>query len=268
MGAWQAGCVEALTKGGLVFDKILGFSAGGLTGAGYTFGFQDELLRRWRNTNEQPLLRFSPSMKPFSLFSGQGIWDAVRLLEDEPAMKAAARCELTVMSHRVADGATVYSRFSPKGERGWDGPLPGRLAAGCAIPWIYPPVTLDEAGAPVTYIDGGIPGRDWMKFDALEGCKDVIVVEMVRPEEPGRRTYTPVAYYEQLGRETCRRQIDSGVASASRWAAPPRIFRLPPSRRLTFTMLDFTQSVCVEAVEHGLRDGATFLASPREFAKI
>ncbi len=266
LGAWQAGALEALTRAGLKFDKVLGFSAGGLSGAAYTFGFQDELLDRWRNTSRQPILRFKPALQPFALFSGEGVWGSVQNLIDDEAMKSAARCELTVMTHRMADGATVYHRFSPKGERGWDGPLAGRLVAGCAIPWIFPPVPLEENGKPELYMDGGIPGKEWMNFDALRDCKDVIVLEMVRPEERGAKTYTPVAYYEQLGRETCLRQIESGIESASRWAAPPRVFRLQPSQRLGFTMLDFKDWACVPAVEQGLRDADAFLAQPRVFA--
>ncbi len=262
MGAWQAGCLESLTRAGLKFDKVLGFSAGGLSGAAYTFGFQDELLDRWRNTSRQPLLKFKPTLQPFSLFSGEGVWGSVQNLTDDEAMKRAARCELTILTHRIADGATVYHRFCPKGVGGWDGPLAERLVAGCAIPWIFPPVTIQEGGAPAVHMDGGIPGKEWMNFDALKGCKDVVVLEMVRPDERGAKTYTPVAYYEQLGRETCLRQIESGIESTAKWEAPPRIFRLQPAQRLGFTMLDFKDWACAPAVDQGLKDGNAFLAAP------
>lgn len=263
LGAWQAGALEALTRGGLVFDKVLGFSAGSLTGSAYTFGMQDEILDRWRRADELRIMRLSPRLKPFAFFSGQPVWDGVEPVADDEAMKSRARCELSVMTHRISDGATVYSRFSPRGEKGWDGPLRDKLVASCAIPWVFPPVTIEEKGERVTYIDGGIPGKEWMRFDALKGCKDIVVLEMVRSDELENRSWTPVGYYDQLGRITCHRQIDSGIESTRAWEESPRIFRLPPSRKLAFSMLDFKSFCCTAAIEQGLEDGRQFLDNPR-----
>lgn len=269
LGAWQAGALDALTEGGLKFDKVLGFSAGSLTGSAYVFDMQSELMSRWKRADELRIIRFQPRLSPFSFFSGQPVWDGVAPVADDDAMKRRARCELSVMTHRVSDGTTVYSRFSPRGENGWDGPVQAKLVASCAIPWVFPAVTIAEKEERVTYIDGGIPGKEWMRFDSLKDCRDIIVLEMVRSDELDRKNWTPLGYYDQLGRLTCHRQIDCGIESTASWADRPRVYRLPPSRRLGFSMLDFKSKCCSEAAAQGLEDGRRFLAEPsKELVRV
>jgi len=71
LGAWQAGCLAALIRGGLVFDKVLGFSAEALTGAAYFLGADRDLLGRWRDAGRSRILLLSPRLRPwFSLCSG------------------------------------------------------------------------------------------------------------------------------------------------------------------------------------------------------
>lgn len=255
LGAWQAGCLETLTKYGHKFDKVLGFSAGALTGAGYFMGRIPELITRWMNIDAQRILRFSPRLNPLSLFSSDGLRDPLESALDDARVRADAVCELTVLSLRIDDGVSEYSRFTPEGGGAWDGPLAERLVASCSIPTIFPPVRINGK----TYIDGGIPGREWFRCDAVADCRDVIVVEMVRPEEMGQEYWNPVSIYEQKGRDLVRKQIDSGVASLENAPNPPRIYRLYPSRVLDFSMLSFQARYCVPALEQGRKDAAAFL---------
>lgn len=258
LGSWQAGVLEALTSGGLSFDKVLGFSAGALSGAAYFLGCQEELLSRWRAIDSHRILRFSPRLSPLSLFSGGPIWESVRHAFDEESAKRAGRCDFLVVSLRE-DGLPVYSRFSPGGLRGWDGPLDARLVASCAIPIIFPPVRIQEASGPQLYRDGGIPGREPLSFAGLAGCRDLIVVEMVRPEEPGPSAWGPIARREQKARVSVREQMNRGVLSLASLSQPPRVFRLFPSKILDFTMLSFRERHCGPALELGLADGYGFL---------
>ncbi len=266
LGAWQAGAMEALEKAGLAFDKILGFSAGALTGASYAFNRVDELLLRYREADRFPVLQFRPRLWPLHLFSGKPVWDATESVWDDEDARDMARCELIVMGLCLDDRLTRYWRFTPRGADGWDGPVNARLVASCAIPTIFPPVRIEEEGTTRTYIDGGIPGKEWMRMDALKGCRDVIVLEMVRHDEVGLRCWGPISYFDQHGRGTCRRQIDAAVEGAKSWPEPPRVFRVSPSRRITFTMLDYKSRYLAPEVERGINDGLEFLKNPAPFA--
>lgn len=265
LGSWQAGFLACLVKAGLEFDRILGFSAGALSGAGYCLRRMDELEQRWKNSDDNNILRFGPRLQPPTLFSDAGVWAAVVNAGDQAAARAAARCELFVVSYRVEEQARVYSRFTPQGARGWDGPLDARLVASCAIPMIFPPQRISEGEKTFTYVDGGVRGREPMRCDLLEGCKDVIAVEMIRAEEIGRRRWNPIAQRDQRGREVLRAHMDAGIESLRRLPEPPRVFRAAPSRVLDFSMLAFKSKTCAPALDLGVRDGESFLRSPGRF---
>lgn len=265
LGSWQAGFLSSLVNSGLEFDRILGFSAGALSGAGYCLRRMDELAERWRNSDTNKILRFRPSLKPMTLFSDAGVWAAVVNAGDQKAARDAARCELFVAGFRVEDQTRVYWKFSPKGERGWDGPLDARLVASCAIPRIFPPQRIAENGATFTYVDGGVRGREFIRCDSLNGCRDVIAVEMVRAEEIGRKRWNPIARRDQWGREILRSHMDSGIDGLHRLPYPPRVFRISPSRVLDFSMLAFTSRACSPALDLGARDGDAFLRTPGRY---
>lgn len=196
LGAWQAACLESLIGAGLVFDHILGFSAGSLTGAAYFLGRMDELLERWYDIDNNGILRFSPRLFPFTLFSGKPVWNLIGYASDEKRAKEKACCDLSVVCLRVRDNRPVYFRFSPKGKR-WDAPLDAAMVASCAIPGIFPPVRIGGE----LHVDGGVPGEDPLSFAGLNDCADVIVIEMVRAEEMGRRPKWPWGGAEQKGRD-------------------------------------------------------------------
>lgn len=262
LGSWQAGCLQALCDWGLTFDAVLGFSAGSLTGTAYAFGLQDELLERWRNIDKYRLLRFSPSLRTMTLYSGQPLWDMVRPVADDEAAKARCRADFTVMSLCREDEQTRYSRFTPGGAQGWDGPLAARLVSSCAIPGIFPHVAFDEPEGRRTYADGGLPGVEWMNWAALAHCRDIVVLEMVRPEEARFGLWLPRLQLEKRGRRLCRRQIDEAHLSLAGQETGTRVFRVYPSRRLNFSMLAFKTKFCAPALEQGLEDGAAFVKAP------
>jgi len=259
LGSWQAACLAELVSRGLRFDRILGFSAGALCGAGYFLGRMDELVERWREVDRGRILRLSPRWKPFTLFSGASMWEAVEHARDEERAKRLAACELTVMAYCKDDGRTEYSRFTPGGQRGWDGPLAERLVASCSIPAIFPPLEVHGR----TYLDGVVPGAEPMRFDALAGCADVLCIEPVRPDEAGRRWWSPWRRYDQVGRDVCLKHMADGIASLGTASPAPRVFRVHPSETLSFSMLSFRSRWCGPAMELGRRDAEAFLRAPR-----
>lgn len=257
--SWQGGVLEALAAANVPFDHVVGISGGALNGGAYFAGrFMDE-MRHWRDTDGIRALRFSPKLSPFSLFKIDPAWELVDYALDEDRAKREAICDLTVLSFRERDRRTVYSRFSPNGARGWDGPLATRLVASCAIPVIYPPVNIDGE----RYRDGGSPGVEPARFDALAHCGAVVVITPVRPDERGRKHWGPVARHEQRIREVALDEVEQGLAPLRKLANPPRVIYIFPSKVLDFSMLGFTSRNCGPAVEQGTKDARTFLASPR-----
>jgi len=255
LGSWQAGCLQGLLDGGLRPDRVLGYSSGALAGAGGFLGVMPELVRRWRRIDEGRILRFSPKFSPFSLFSGASLFESASAARDETAARRSASFDFTVVTVDLGRDEPAYHRFSPSGE--WDGPLEHRLVASASIPVIFPPV---EIGGCV-FSDGGIPCGKPLSYASLEGCREVIVIEMVRPEERGRRYWNPLRRYEQQGREAALDQAERGIASLRALPDPPRVHRLRPSRILEFSMLDFKSAYCSLALDGGIADARRFLDS-------
>lgn len=264
-GAWQAGAMRALSES-LRFDKVLGFSAGALSGVAYALGLQEVLAEKWRNVDAQRVLRFRPKLGPLTLFSGDPLWESVRYASDEAEAKRTIRCELNVVSLRVPQGDYDYARFTPGGTNGWDGPLPLKLVASCAIPGIFPNVIhRPEGGPPQRLIDGGVPGKEWMRFDPLASCRTVVALQMTRPQEYARWRLFPWDRFEQTGRDICYKQTACGIDSLLAQPAAPTVLRLFPSRRLDFSQLSFRSSACLPAMDLGYEDARRFLADPEPY---
>lgn len=251
LGSWQTGALCELTdRLGLGFDAVLGFSAGALNAGGYFLDRLDECVARWKTAEEDRLLRLSPNISSLTLFSGEPVWRAVTAAHDDERARRDGRCRLVVVSRRHDDRRPVYSIFDPKDGR-WDGRLAQHLVASCAIPRIYPPVRTEYRGQPLTLIDGGVYGREPLSFGELAHCKDILVLEMVRPEETGR-WWSP-------NRTWLRRSMDHGVASLR--ASGARVFRVCPSRTLDFSMLSFRRRDMEACLQHGAQDARAFLKS-------
>ena len=102
-------------------------------------------------------------------------------------------------------------------------------------------------------------------MEGLSGCRDILVLEMVRPEEVLIRTWNPSLHFKLRGRHICRAQLDHAVARILASPDPPRVFRLPPSRSLDFSMLGFSLRNCVPAISQGKDDASAFLRDPAAF---
>ena len=224
----------------------------------------EEAVARWREI-DGGIMRFSPRLWPPSIFSERPIWQDVAFALDDERAKERARCRFIVASARVKRDKLVYGVFTPGGIEGWDAPLAAHLVASCSIPLVFPRQRLVHRGEAVVLIDGGIPCEEPMSFNALGSCRDVLVLEMVRPEEMGVAARGFFKSFDQKGRETVRRVIDAGVSSLLGQAQPPRVFRLPPSRVLDFTMLDFSAGKLQEGLRRGEADARAFMSRPEDW---
>lgn len=259
LGAWQAGVIESLAARGLHFDAIMGYSIGAVNGSALAFDRLTEALARWR-TLTGGALRLSPRLNPFALCSIEPLLSFLEAARDEEAAKAALRAEYTIISACPAEGATINARFTPGGRDGWDGPLVEHAAASCAIPIVFPPVDIRYRGRLRRLIDGGVPMPLPLDFSPLAGCADVLVLEMVRADELGRREWTPWRDLDQRCREASRTLVDGGLEGLQRSSRPPRVHRLAPSRRLEPMMLDFRAAGLAKMLAQGADDAKVFLS--------
>ena len=248
-----------LALSGLVFDRLWGFSAGAVNAASWFLGVEDQALEIWNEMERHRMLPLEPRFKPFSLFSPSSLRSLLSAWLDEDKGKARGRGSLHVASLSTSDGRPVTASFEPGGR--WDSPLLDHLLASCAIPKVWPPVKLDYRGRPVTLIDGGVPGREPLTLDPFRGCRDVLFVSVVRPEEENLQPWTPVGRLNAKGKKLISVQMRSARLSTGLWPEPPRFLDLVPSRPLNYSFLNFSGPRCREAFRLGQADAEAFLSS-------
>jgi hypothetical protein len=238
----------------------MGYSVGVVNGAALAFGRFPEALEHWRRLDGRAL-KFSPRLKPFALCSPDALRSFFDFERDEARAKASLKTDFTIITVCPAEGAALNARFSPGGGGSWDGPFVEHAAASCAIPLIFPPVDVHFRGRPVRLYDGGVPTRAPIDLTPLAHCPDVLVLEMVRTDEMGRRELSPWRALDQGAREAGRSLVDRGLRElANRAEGPPRVFRLAPSRRLGPMMLDFRSPGLKEMLALGAEDAAALIA--------
>lgn len=243
----------------------MGYSVGVVNGAALAFGRFPEALAHWRRLDGRAL-KFSPRLAPFGLCSPDALRSFFDFENDEARAKASLKTDFTIITVSPAEGAAFNSRFSPGGGGSWDGPFVEHAAASCAIPLIFPPVDTHHRGRPVRLYDGGVPTRVPVDLTPLARCPDVLVLEMVRPDEMGRRELAPWRALDQGAREAGRTLVDRGLKELlDRPEGPPRVFRLAPSRRLAPMMLDFRSPGLKDMLALGAQDAAALLADASRF---
>lgn len=266
LGAWQFSWMKTVSEAGVGFDKIVGFSGGAVHAAAYALGSMDHMLKRWKSLTLWQTFDFRPRLFPFSLFGQRPLVEAIAFAQDESSARARAKCEFTVVALCLNDMMPVYARFSPKGAGGWDSPLSSWLMASASIPRVMPNVRIEVRGKMLTFTDGGVPGREWLRLESLAGCEEVIVVQVVHPSEVGKKKRFSAIWRDQDAREVVHRHMSNGIDSLRELPKPPkRIYRICPSQPLGYSMLDFRASNLQRAYEMGERDGKAFLAAPESF---
>ncbi len=265
-GAWQAGMIDGLSRSGLKFDDVFGFSIGSLNGAAYSLRKLDVLIHIWRNIENSRILRFKPRLFPFSMYSNAALAEVVTHSGDENEARRACQTRFTIVSTDRRDQRHCYARFTPGGQDGWDGPLASHMMASCSIPRVFPPVKVKVKGRNRQLVDGGVWVSEKISFESLAHCKDIIVLLMTRPDDFGHDPgwgYLP--RQEQRVREGLWNYIDTGLATLTGLPNKPRIFKVYPSKRLDYSLLAFKNRFCSPAVDQGMGDAAAFLKDPNEF---
>jgi NTE family protein len=150
-GAVQVGMLRALFEAGITPSVIAGTSVGSLNGAWFaahpTAPALDELADVWLRMHETGVFRATRRDMIAGLLHRtyfvptEGLHSVIAQLQLDDIETTAI--PLRVVTTRLDDGSAVVHRT---------GPLGPALAASCAIPGVFQPVTLDGA----LHVDGGV----------------------------------------------------------------------------------------------------------------
>lgn len=163
--AAHVGALRALEESGLTPNRFVGTSMGAVVAAAFAAGrTYDEALRRILALNRRDVARISWSLLagPYasSLLQADGLKDTIADLV--PARRFAdLRVPLTVTAVDVASGELQL--FGEGGDA--EAPLIEALAASCALPVYYQPVTIDGR----QLADGGL--RSVLPLDVAAGFR-------------------------------------------------------------------------------------------------
>lgn len=205
--AWEAGLLAGLAEAGADLngaDVIVGTSAGSVVGAQLALGVPPaELVEQQRRESDRPRAAGSddgsgggPQIPEelIAAFLGAGDEDpaATRRRLGAFALQADTITEeefLATFGTRLADAAwpggfvctTVAAddgSFTPF-DASAGVPLLRAVAASCAVPGIFPPITIGGR----RYLDGGV--RSLTSADLATGCDEVVVVSILAGAQPG-----------------------------------------------------------------------------------
>lgn len=217
--AWQLGVLAGLAEGGcdLEADRVIGTSAGSVVGAQVAAGrpapllYADHLDRPHRDRSDGDIRRLPPPdlapLMAFFMRRPQGAMPSAALMQEmgRYALGATTLGEdefVAGIGRLLLTGTDWPSRFActaVDAETGafkvWDAAsgvdLARAVAASCAVPGLYPPVTIEGR----RYIDGGV--RSALNTDVATGAGAVLVLAV---------TLEPVAAFmaamarDELGR--------------------------------------------------------------------
>jgi NTE family protein len=196
--AWETGLLRGLRDAGLDLtgaDTILGTSAGSVVGTQVATGVSlDELFRRQVSVTTGPHEK-APDLGPLMLFlaAKDGTPSApqtrptaqvlawiggqaraaqtktseasrIKVIKDRLPVHEWPERRLLITAIDTAAGSLVVW------ERASEVPLPLAVASSCAVPWIYPPVTINGR----RYMDGGV--RSGTNADLVAGHDAVLIV--------------------------------------------------------------------------------------------
>jgi NTE family protein len=281
--AWQSGLTVGLAEQGVQLrdaDLIVGTSAGSVVGAQIAFGRDlNEQVERYRQADARraaapaadaatlPAAPEAQMQKLMEVMTGALTEDAdpehARMLIGKFALEAETIPEEQfIESFRYLDGEGWPRRYActaVDAETGafivWDGgnqaELPRAVASSCAVPGVYPPITIDGR----RYIDGGM--RSGTNADLAEGNDRVLIVSLMGATRLGATTDPRMERY--------RRRMDHELMVLS--DAGGSVELLAPddeaAQVLGVNLMDPTRTLA--AAETGIRQGREAAALLSDF---
>jgi NTE family protein len=209
--AWEAGIVIGLRRAGVDLssaDVIVGTSAGSIVGSHVAFGTDLQALTAMTpapagaDAATVPAISLEVILSALAPLFDQGL-DPVEGRRRVGAAARAAGGDEQPFIARIASLLPAADRWPQRrflvtavdaesGEpvawhRGSGVPLDRAVAASCAVPAVYPPVTIDGR----RYMDGGI--RSATNADLAAGCSAVIVLHAIGHLTPRESLQTELA---------------------------------------------------------------------------
>lgn len=163
-GAAQAGMLKAVVESGFVPDHIVGVSAGALNGAAIAQDFSlssvESLCQAWSNTSQR------------SVFPSRGFAQLLHAVRSQQSLQPSHGVRRLIESFGpVAELPDLSASHIPlhvgavdlvSGHVRWfsTGPCMDVLTASCALPGVFPPVSVEGT----LYVDGGVVSNvPWLK---------------------------------------------------------------------------------------------------------
>lgn len=250
LGSWQAGCLVRLVTGyGVEFDVVAGFSAGALNGMAYCLGRMSELERMWKTLSPGLLLKLSPRLMPFTLFSDKPLKALLEKWMGTPTPTLPSTV-FYVICHCVQDRLPYFAEFK-EGLQNKDITLLDALLATCAMPAIFPPVRVKTAGRARTLTDGGVLGKSPMSLDIFKSCRTVIAISVSRQEDMNLPVRGPSSYFESRARKILCVHVQKALESLKNLPSPPCLHHIKPKADTGLRILDFNGARCARAYAMG-----------------
>jgi NTE family protein len=231
--AWELGVLVGLREAGVdvrPWDRIVGTSAGSVVGAaaGRIHGLDALLAAPWARIAAQ-LNEYIATLDPATVGRINELWFGQPAPPDHGMRAEIGRLAISAhtdneVAFLAAVGGLVPQRTWPRSlvttavdaidgtfatfDASSDVDLVSAVAASCAIPGIFPPITIGDR----RYIDGGV--RSATSVDLAIGLEVVVVVSPRRPEDPSNvRQRREVEHLRSTG--TAVIEIGPDVAAAA-----------------------------------------------------
>ena len=259
LGAWQLGFVKELQAAGTKIERILAFSAGGLTAAGYALNWLEECENQWLNSGKTKVLRIRPSVRKRAIFCNSAIHEMLNHLEDDDLCRQRLSCPITIATVCRLSKKYLFHQFSPGGQ--WDGPLRPTLVGSCSIPWLFPSVKTSYRGQDHLINDGGIGAREPFVLQGLQDCDQILILQNAKPEGTDRTSFNRNRYSRVMNAVHFR--AEEGLSTLKPRIEGREIINLYPSKPLDYHFLDFRRKNIETGIYQGIYDAQTFLEGGR-----
>jgi NTE family protein len=225
--AWQIGLVIGLRRQGVDLgevDRIVGTSAGALTGTLLATGVEPELAAEvedrvrasirpdWNRGAQAFALLNDASLDPAAVRAGVGALAAAAEVGAEDQYIASLAQRLPIQDWPAPGRLLITAVDTATGDPVvWDGdgavPLVRAVAASCAVPCIFPPVTVDGG----RYMDGGV--RSYTNADLAADADVVLVIAPRLPLGLRRTCAEEQAVLRDTGRVTIVEPDEASTAA-------------------------------------------------------
>ena len=267
-GAWEAGVIYALMKGGITFKTFFGTSVGALNSALAFTDQPDNLMNIWTDISRKTIWLFELMniIRFTSLVTSKPLKILISKYVSEKGL-AQAKKEGKDLYIWVTDIDSNRLRLIEYGRAEEDEPFLDYLLASASMPLFFPAVHIKGAN----YGDGGMRVNGPVYLSDKIGIDEIMIiapiVENNRPDYKFNRLISNLLD-EQIRSNLiiCKNSIKDYNSKASTNKSQPKIaYLIKPSEAINCDVFSFSKKKCSKDFQLGKRDGELFLESPDTF---